>query len=131
MMILCERCGVKIENGTKLCPNCGMEIPIASKDSEQTIGSICSRCGSVLKENANFCDNCGFAASSNRKSQFFEVKKFKNQIWFNIISVIFLLIVLLEIVEYSVLDSETIKLALLISIIPSMNENHKSKNYCA
>ncbi|GHV82391.1 hypothetical protein AGMMS49991_09490 [Spirochaetia bacterium] len=63
-MILCERCGTKIENGIKFCPNCGLEAPVIKKVEEKQVELICSSCGAVLKQNVKFCADCGTPVKS-------------------------------------------------------------------
>ena len=46
--IECTKCGAKIKEGAKFCPECG-----------QKQGSVCPKCGTAVKANAKFCPECG------------------------------------------------------------------------
>ena len=37
METYCRRCGTKIENDAKFCPNCGLDVPDLSKTDENFI----------------------------------------------------------------------------------------------
>jgi len=44
----CIKCGAKIKEGAKFCPECGARQ-----------GNVCPKCGATLKPNAKFCPECG------------------------------------------------------------------------
>ena len=44
----CEKCGVKIREGAKFCPECGAPQ-----------GAVCPKCGKAVSKNAKFCPECG------------------------------------------------------------------------
>ena len=47
-MVECTKCGAKIKEGTKFCPECG------AKQS-----AVCPKCGTSVRANAKFCPECG------------------------------------------------------------------------
>lgn len=69
----CTKCGAKLKQGAKFCPECGekqvMECPkckavISPKDKfcpecGQSLALTCAKCGTELKKGAKFCPECG------------------------------------------------------------------------
>ncbi len=44
----CEKCGAKMREGAKFCPECGAPQ-----------GAVCPKCGKAVSKNAKFCPECG------------------------------------------------------------------------
>ena len=47
-LVECQKCGAKIKEGVKFCPECGAKQ-----------GAVCPKCGSAVRANAKFCPECG------------------------------------------------------------------------
>ena len=47
----CNKCGSKLEDGSKFCNKCGSKLESESK--------FCSKCGSKLESGSKFCNKCG------------------------------------------------------------------------
>ena len=46
--VVCEKCGAKMREGAKFCPECGAAQ-----------GAVCPKCGKPVSKNAKFCPECG------------------------------------------------------------------------
>lgn len=55
-MTECSKCGAKIKEGAKFCPECG-----------QKQGKVCPKCGATVKETTKFCPECGQNLQSTKK----------------------------------------------------------------
>lgn len=52
----CSNCNAQVPDGSKVCPECGVEF---EGEVEGKLQTMCERCGSEVSENAAFCANCG------------------------------------------------------------------------
>ncbi len=50
--MLCEKCGMQVEEGQRFCTNCGFQMPV-----------YCRNCGRKVENNEKFCPECGTAIS--------------------------------------------------------------------
>ena len=85
-MAYCKKCGKKVDDETKFCPNCGtlierdeLEVSVESEndaDDAETrrqvyVGLIrkCPSCGAELSSNAAVCPQCGFELNTRKGAQ--------------------------------------------------------------
>ena len=54
-MIKCNNCGLELDDGTELCPNCGNDLNSQERDESDK----CPNCGTVIGENDFVCPSCG------------------------------------------------------------------------
>lgn len=64
-MVKCPSCGIEVEEGIPLCPNCATDVSNIKEEPEENLTShsesvnICPNCGSEIDINAEFCSKCG------------------------------------------------------------------------
>ncbi|MDR2455044.1 MAG: zinc-ribbon domain-containing protein, partial [Deltaproteobacteria bacterium] len=54
--VACPKCGAKVAEGKKFCPDCGAPMGAAAGPAPII---KCDKCGTVLTPGAQFCPNCG------------------------------------------------------------------------
>lgn len=52
--MFCRKCGAELEDGTKICPNCGEK---QVDDTRETV--FCRHCGAVIDADCIICPKCG------------------------------------------------------------------------
>ena len=54
-LVICPKCGEKVPETSKFCPNCGTNL---TPPSQQAMA--CPNCGKSIPANSKFCPECGF-----------------------------------------------------------------------
>lgn len=59
--MICNKCGLKLKEKVKFCPNCGREILEKSKTklNSETVNLICGKCHKKVDKDSQFCTYCG------------------------------------------------------------------------
>lgn len=122
-MAFCQKCGTKLADGAKFCPNCGTSSNTVESGAHNTRvqkfeGEIrkCPNCGAVLKSFQSVCPECGHElrniATSAEIAKF--VKKLKNASSDNVHKIIDAFIIpnsREEILEFLILAGNSIGIA--------------------
>ena len=64
-MVKCPTCGIEVEDGIQLCPNCASDLTNIKEEPEEDLSSqinsvnLCPSCSAELDDNVEFCSKCG------------------------------------------------------------------------
>ena len=67
--MLCPKCNTEINDGSKFCLECGLNIEEYNRKNISEDKQICSNCGKEIDKTAKFCNYCGYNLQTEQETQ--------------------------------------------------------------